>query len=164
MELLNVELEQDVELLTSYELSGGVIPSGTKEIDIDSAGTITEDVVHYENVQIDVPQGVAATPVFETITAPPTISISGRTITASVNASKNITPYIEEGWVSEGTANRVSAKGSATAEIPSEFIVPSGNKTIEIDEEGTTTEDITNYASVTVNLVAITDAEIDALN
>lgn len=47
--------------------------------------------------------------------------------------------------------------------IPSEYIVPSGTLELELDESGTITEDVSNYASVSINLVAITDAEIDAL-
>lgn len=162
-ELLPVELEQDIELETSYELSGGILPSGTKTINVTDGGEITEDVTRFESVQVNVPYGTAVIPFNTIIASNPTITVENGVITATVNASRVIAPNVNEGWVVEGIGQRVKAQGSATMDIPSEYVIPSGSKTIDIDEAGTTTEDVTNYASVTVNLVAITDAEIDEL-
>lgn len=141
-------MERDIEIQREVTIMGGTTPTGTKQITIDSAGTTTENVSSFANIEITVPQGSASTPFLETFTATPNISISGRTITASVNAGKVITPIVNEGWVSSGNGNRVTASGSNTAQIPSEFIVPTGSQTIT--QNGTV--DVTSLAEVVVNV------------
>lgn len=113
-EIINVELEQEVELQTSYELSGGIIPTGTinittngthdvssfadanvnvqggitptgtKEIEVDAAGMITEDVTNYASVEVTVPQGQYKPNIDATPTNPSITVSNGGLITAEV--------------------------------------------------------------------------------
>lgn len=61
--------------------------------------------------------GSAATPA-TSITANPSISVSNSgLITASVSASKSVTPTVSAGYVSSGTAGTVSVSGSNTQQL-----------------------------------------------
>lgn len=57
--------------------------------------------------------GTASTPA-RTITANPTISVSGGTISANVSGSSSITPSVSAGWVNSGTAGTVSVSGTSS--------------------------------------------------
>ena len=126
--------------------------------------------------------GSATTPA-TTITATPSISVSNAgLITASVSASKSITPSVSAGYVSAGTAGNVSVSGSNTSQlstqaaatitpsttqqtavaankytlgevkvdpIPSQYIVPTGDKSITSNG---TNIDVAQYATVSVNV------------
>lgn len=52
--LITVEIEQPTELETAFELGGGIVPTGTKQINITSNGTTTEDVTNYADAEITV--------------------------------------------------------------------------------------------------------------
>ena len=126
--------------------------------------------------------GSAITP-DSTVTANPSISVnSSGLITATVNASKSVTPNVNAGYVSVGTAGTITASGSATSQlttqaaatitptkaiqtavaagryttgavtvaaIPSQYIEPSGNKSIT---ENGSNIDVASYATVTVSI------------
>lgn len=95
----------------------GITPTGTKSISISAAGTTTEDVTNYASAEITVPSGSAATPA-TAITANPTISVnSSGLITATVNATKSVTPSVSAGYVSSGTAGTVSVSGSNASQL-----------------------------------------------
>lgn len=75
---------------------------------------VTKDI----ELTINVAAGSATTPP-TSITANPTISVSDEgLITASVNTSQNITPTINSGYVTTGTAGAVSVSGSDTLQLP----------------------------------------------
>lgn len=101
----------------SVNVQGGITPTGTKEVTIDSAGTTTEDVTNYASAEITVPSGSASTP-STSITANPSISVSSSgLITASASASQSVTPTVSEGWVSSGSAGTISVSGSNTSQL-----------------------------------------------
>lgn len=61
--------------------------------------------------------GSATTPA-TTITTNPTISINATgLITASYTGGQNVTPSVSAGWVSGGSAGRITTKGSNTAQL-----------------------------------------------
>lgn len=180
----------------------------------------TSDKVMDNDVTVQaVAQGSATTPA-TIITADPTISVSsGGLITATVSKTQQITPTVQEGYVSVGTPGNVGVSGSNTEQLSvqgaqtihpastdqsiasgkyltgaqtfkavtvsgltadkilqgnvvkigdsddddrimsvtgtaSGGITPTGTKQISITQNGTTTEDVTNYASaeITVNV------------
>ena len=126
--------------------------------------------------------GSAITP-DSTVTANPTITVnSSGLITATVNASKSVTPNVNAGYISVGTAGTITASGSATSQlttqaaatitptkatqtavaagryttgavtvaaIPSQYIEPTGNKSIT---ENGSDIDVASYATVTVSV------------
>lgn len=66
---------------------------------------------------ITVPGGSATTPA-TTISATPAISIStGGLITATVAANSSITPTVDDGYITAGTAGTVSVSGSNTSQL-----------------------------------------------
>ena len=68
---------------------------------------------------LDVVSGSATTP-STAITADPSISVSNTgKITATASASKNITPSVGAGWVTNGTAGAVTVSGSSEFQINS---------------------------------------------
>ena len=92
------------------------------------------------NVTVEAMPGGSATTPATTITANPTISVNGSgLITASVSASQDITPTVQEGYVDRGTAGRVNVSGSGTSQLStlpattytptkaSSIVIPSGN-------------------------------------
>lgn len=95
-----------------YTGSYTVTPSGSVQT-LDTSDKVMDDDVTVEAVQA----GSATTPA-TIITANPTLSRSGRVVTATVSKTQQITPTVVEGYVSAGTAGNVGVSGSDTLTIP----------------------------------------------
>lgn len=122
LEIENIDgypVQHDIEEGESSEIQViGTLPSGTIDVDIDSAGTTTKFVGPYTYADINVPAGSATTP-DTTITANPTIEIDTETgeIYAYVSQDETITPDVVEGWVDSGTEGTITVEGEATEQL-----------------------------------------------
>ena len=95
-----------------YSGSYTVNPSTTAQV-LDTDGKVMDDDVTVQAVT----QGSATTPA-TIITANPSISVSsGGLITATVSKTQQITPTVQEGYVSAGTAGNVGVSGSNTEQL-----------------------------------------------
>lgn len=95
-----------------YTGSYTVTPSGSVQT-LDTSDKVLDDDVTIQAM----PQGSATTPA-TIITADPTISVSsGGLITATVSKTQQITPTVQEGYVSVGTAGNVGVSGSNTQQL-----------------------------------------------
>lgn len=126
----SVSIDSDGLITATHTQGTGYVTGGTKtateqltkrtSADLTASGaTVTAPAGYYPAAASkSVASGSARTPA-TTITANPTITIDGATgeITASVSASKNITPTVSAGYVSAGTAGTVTASGSATEQL-----------------------------------------------
>ena len=115
---------------------GSNIPVRTADDLTTSASTITTPAGYYSSaVSKSIEVGTATTPA-TTITTNPAISVNTSTglITASYSGSSNVTPTIVSGYVSQGTAGKISTAGNVTYQLtsqPAQTITPStSNQTI----------------------------------
>ena len=119
-----VELEAITDLDPEVVLStgGAVYPHYEGPYTVTPSGSVqtldTSDKVMDDDVTVQaVPQGSATTPA-TIITANPSISVSsGGLITSTVNKTQQITPTVQEGYVSAGTAGNVGVSGSNTEQL-----------------------------------------------
>lgn len=89
-----------------------VTPSSSAQV-LDTSDKVMDDDVTVQAVT----QGSATTPA-TIITADPTISVSsGGLITATVSKTQQITPTVQEGYVSAGTPGNVGVAGSNTQQL-----------------------------------------------
>lgn len=96
----------------------GTIPTKTASNLTVSGATVTVPAGYYASQTTkSVPTGTAATP-STTVPKNPTITVSeSGLITASVNASKQVTPVVSAGYISSGTAGTIMFGGSATHQL-----------------------------------------------
>lgn len=95
-----------------YSGSYVVTPSASQQV-LQTDGKVMDNDVTVQAVA----QGSATTPQ-TIITADPTISVSsGGLITAQVNKTQQITPTVQEGYVSVGTPGNVGVAGSDTQQL-----------------------------------------------
>ena len=95
-----------------YSGSYTVNPSTSQQV-LQTDGKVMDDDVTVNAVQA----GSATTPA-TIITANPSISVSsGGLITATVSKTQQITPTVQEGYVSAGTAGNVGVSGSNTEQL-----------------------------------------------
>ena len=113
------------EMAGAIDAISGITPTGTKEISITQNGTTTEDVTNYASAEINVSVS-ASSPTLQTKTVTPTES------TQNVSADNGYD------GLSQVTVNP----------IPSSYVQPSGSLPITVNN----TYDVTNYASVDVNV------------
>lgn len=135
-------LDSGAKMLASYSAYSngtkyiGSIPTKTSSDLTASGDTVTVPSGYYgSSASKAIAAGSAKTP-GTTITANPSLSVDSSTglVTASVNASQNITPTVNAGYVSAGTAGAVTAAGSDTLQLTTQSaqtITPStSNQTI----------------------------------
>lgn len=117
------------DIVIQYTAPSAPTPTGTKQITISGAGTVTEDVTNYANAEITTPSGTAGTP----------------TATKGVvsNHSVSVTPSVTNatGFITGSTKT-----GAAVTVSASELVSGSETKT----ENGT--YDVTNLAELIVNV------------
>ena len=103
---------------------GGSEPTGTKEITITENGTTTEDVAEYASAEI--------------------------TVDVPSGSSTLTTKTITENGTYNASSDEADGYSSVTVNVPQ----PSGTKQISITQNGTTTENVADYASaeITVNV------------
>lgn len=115
------EVTVNVGAIASDYVGSGVTRNDSSDMMIseNNPPTILAPLGYYAaDATMTVPSGSATTPA-SSITANPTITVSSSgLITATVNASKSVTPTVTRGWVASGTAGTVTASGSATSQLP----------------------------------------------
>ena len=124
----SVQTAVGAEKFTTGAVKVGAIPSDyvgsgitqRSSADLSASGdTVTAPSGYYaESASKSVASGSATTPA-TSITANPTISVDSSTglISASVSASKSVTPTVSAGYVSNGTSGTVSVSGSNTEQL-----------------------------------------------
>lgn len=128
--------------------TGGITPAGTKTIDITQNGTTTHDVTQYATakVNVSVPEP----------TGEKSIVTNGHHDVksfASVNVNvpnQGITPSGVKTITENGTHDVTAfAQAKVDVPIPAE---PTGEKVIDITQNGTSTEDVKSFASAKINV------------
>lgn len=123
-ELIEVEAEGVVDIQTAYEMGGGIVPSGTKNINITTNGVTTEDVTEYASAKITV--NVPSSGITPTGTKSIGVGAAG-TITEDVTQYANVSvttpqggydPYIEIDATPTLSLN--SSTGVVTASVSAE--------------------------------------------
>lgn len=124
-----------------------------------SGATVTVPAGYYSSqASKTVASGSATTPA-TTITANPTISVSsGGLITATASTSQNVTPTVSAGYVSSGTAGKITVNGSNTQQLTvkaaSTYNVNTSNQTIASGQ----------YLTGTQTIRGVTTSNISAAN
>ena len=118
-------------------------PSGTKQISISENGTTTHDVEDYKNAQIavSVPNSYAAGDEGKVVKNGALVAQTARSSSITQNGTYDTTD-----------------NNSVTVAVPA----PSGTKTINISQNGTTTENVSGYASANI-VVAVPVPTLDTL-
>ena len=123
-----ITYDQDHDGLSSVEITVGAIPADYVGSEIPrrdalsvSGATVSGAAGYYdETVSATVSSGSATTP-DTSITANPSISVgSDGLISASVSKTQSVTPTVQEGYVTTGTAGNVTVSGSNTSQLPTQ--------------------------------------------
>ena len=123
-----ITYDQDHDGLSSVEITVGAIPADYVGSEIPrrdalsvSGATVSGASGYYdEAVSATVASGSATTP-DTSITANPSISVgSNGLISASVSKTQSVTPTVQEGYVTTGTAGNVTVSGSNTSQLPTQ--------------------------------------------
>lgn len=131
--------------------SGGIVPVGTKTVNITANGEKVEDVTQYEKVKVvaDIPVGIFPDGVLE-ITKNGDYDVTEKK-SVSVNVPVGITPEGTKAIVENGTYD-VAEFASVNVAVPDTGITPEGTKVMTINANGTVTEDISAYKNVEVTV------------
>lgn len=125
-----IELEVKEQIVIG---GGGIIPTGTKTINVNSNGTTTEDVTTYASAQIvaNVPNSYSA-------------GDEGKVVENGALVSQGSAEYTSNGTYDTTKISSVEVSVSGSG--------PSGTKQISISQNGTTTEDVAAYASAEISV------------
>lgn len=131
--------------------SGGIVPVGTKTVNVTENGEKVEDVTQYEKVKVisAVPIGVFPDGVLE-ITKNGDYDVTEKK-SVSVNVPVGITPEGTKEIVENGTYD-VAEFASVNVNVPDKGITPEGTKVMTITANGTVTEDVSTYKNVEVTV------------
>ena len=139
--------------LSSVGITVGAVPSDYVGSDVPrrdalsvSGATVSGAAGYYdEAVSAAVASGSAKTPA-TSITANPTISVGNDgKITASVSKTQSVTPTVQEGYVSSGTAGNVTVSGTKTEQLSTQAgttITPSTSEQTAVAAGKFTTGDV----------------------
>lgn len=131
---------------------GGIVPSGTKTVNITANGEKVEDVTQYEKVKVvsAVPVGVFPDGVLEIV------ANGDYNVTEKKSVSVNVpdTGIIPAGTkeIAENGTYDVTEFASVNVNVPATGITPGGTKSLTITKNGTVTEDISTYKNIEVTV------------
>lgn len=125
-----------INAIPSTYMGSGIARKDSTNISV-SGATVTVPAGYYPaTASKSIASGSASTP-NTSITTSPTISLNSSTgvITASVSASRSVTPVVSSGYVSSGTAGTVSVSGSNTIQLSTQAaktITPSTSRQMAV--------------------------------
>lgn len=130
---------------------GGIVPAGTKTVNVTENGEKVEDVTQYEKVKVvtDVPVGVFPDGILE-IVANGDYNVTEKK-SVSVNVPVGIVPAGTKEIAKNG-AYDVTEFASVNVNVPATGITPEGTKSLTITANGTVTEDVSTYKNVDVTV------------
>lgn len=130
---------------------GGIVPVGTKTVNITANGETVTDVTAYEKVKVvaDIPVGVFPDGVLEIVKNGDYDVTEKKSV--SVNVPIGITPEGTKEIVENGTYD-VAEFASVNVNVPATGITPEGTKSLTITANGTVTEDVSTYKNVSVTV------------
>lgn len=131
--------------------SGGIVPVGTKTVNITENGEKVEDVTQYEKVKVisAVPVGVFPNGVLA-IAKNGDYDVTEKK-SVSVNVPVGITPEGTKEIAENGTYD-IAEFASVNVAVPDTGITPNGTKSLTITKNGTVTEDVSTYKNVSVTV------------
>lgn len=131
---------------------GGIVPAGTKTVNITANGEKVEDVTQYEKVKVitDVPVGVFPDGTLEIAKNGDYDVTEKKSVSVNV-PDTGIVPVGTKEIVENGTYD-VAEFASVNVNVPDKGITPEGTKVMTITENGTVTEDISAYKNVEVTV------------
>lgn len=130
--------------------SGGIVPVGTKTVNITENGEKVEDVTQYEKVKVisAVPVGVFPDGVLEIV------ANGDYNVTEKKSVSVNVPGIVPAGTkeIAENGTYDVTEFASVDVNVPATGITPEGTKVMTITANGTVTEDVSAYKNVEVTV------------
>lgn len=138
--------------------SGGIVPVGTKTVNITENGEKVEDVAQYEKVKVvtDVPVGVFPDGMLEIVKNGDYDVTEKKSV--SVNVPIGIVPAGTKEIAENGTYD-VAEFASVNVSVPDKGITPEGTKVMTINANGTVTEDVSTYKNVEVTVAVPVSGE-----
>lgn len=130
---------------------GGIVPSGTKTVNITENGEKIEDVTQYEKVKVvaNIPVGVFPDGVLEIVANGDYDVTEKKSVSVNV-PDVGIVPAGEKDITENGTYD-VTEFASVNVNVPV-GVTPEGTKSLTITANGTVTEDVSTYKNVEVTV------------